>query len=218
MISITIEELKNKPFVISIGRQYGSAGRAIGKLLAHEFRIEYFDRELITHAATESGLAPEYFERADEIAPKGLLGALSATLAMSGGASGSQCPLSRESIFQIQADVIRDLVATRSCVIVGRCADYILRDNPRMISVFIDAPLEERISRTMIHESLSAQAAEEQCRKNDKRRKSYYDFYTDRTWGEAASYHLTIDSSKLGIEPTAIFIKNYIIQRLASSK
>lgn len=210
----TLEEIKTQPFVITIGRQYGSGGRAIGRLLAEEFGIEYFDRELIARAANQSGLAREYFERADEVAPRGLLGALSATLAMSGGATSTQCTLSRESIFQFQADVIREISSTTCCVIVGRCADYILRENPRMISLFIAAPLENRIARTVTHESLGLRAAQEQCRKNDRRRKNYYDFYTDRTWGDAASYHLTIDSSHLGIEGTARFLKNYIIERL----
>lgn len=203
-----------QPFAITIGREYGSGGRAIGRILAAEFGIEYFDREIIARASHQSGLAPEYFERADEVAPRGLLSALSASLAMSGGAAGSQCPLSRESIFQFQADVIREVASQSPCVIVGRCADYILRDSPRTVSLFICAPIQERIARTVQHENLTTHAAEAACRKNDKRRAAYYDFYTDRTWGEAASYHLSIDSSRLGIEATAQFLKQYIIQRL----
>lgn len=214
---ITLEEIKQKPFIITIGRQYGSGGRAIGRLLASEFGIDYFDRELVALAAAQSGLAPEYFERADEVAPRGLLSALAAPLSLSGGASGSQCTLSRESIFQFQADVIHQMADSNSCVIVGRCADYILRDNRRMVSLFLTAPLEQRVARTALHESLTERQAEEQCVRNDKRRRSYYDFYTDRTWGTASSYHLTIDTSRLGIEATAAFLKGYILERLEAA-
>lgn len=213
-----LEELKSSPFIITIGRQYGSGGRAIGRLLATEFGIDYFDKELITLAATKSGLAAEYFERADEVAPRGLLSALTAPLSISGGATGSQCPLSRESIFQFQADVIHQLSNENSCIIVGRCADYILRENPRMISLFLTAPIEQRVARTALHESLTLRAAQEQCNGNDRRRRNYYDFYTDRLWGVASSYHLTIDTSRLGIDSTAGFLKNYIVERLSAAR
>lgn len=213
----SLEELLKHPFTITIGRQYGSGGRAIGRILANELGIEYIDREIINHASIESGLAPEYFERADEVAPRGLLGAIRANLSMGSGSTDSQCTLSRESIFMFQADVIRQIAETKSCIIVGRCADYILRNNPRTISLFICAPIQDRIARTVQHESLTIRAAEDQCRKNDRRRENYYNFYTDRTWGAVDSYHLTIDSSILGIENSAKLLKEYVLTRLEAS-
>lgn len=208
--------MNNKQFVITIGRQYGSGGHDIGRLLATALEVGYYDKELLQKAAQESGLAPEFFERADEVAPRSFMHALSASLSMSGGASSSgECALYSESIFKLQSDVIRGIAHSESCVIAGRCADYILREHPLLISVYIHAPIDFRVVRTVAKEQISAKEALERCQKNDKRRSNYYNFYTDKTWGAATSYNLCVDSSVLGIDATASVILDYANRLLA---
>lgn len=205
-------------FVITIGRQFGSGGRELGHRLAQMFGIPYYDKELIAEASKESGLDPEYFEKADEQAPGSLIHALAANLMMSGGAVGVENALAGENIFKFQSDVIREVARTGSCVIVGRCADYILRNEPLCISTFIYASDEDRTDRIMrCHGAKNAKEAQEMMRKTDKKRAGYYNFYTDKTWGAAPTYNLCIDSSVLGIEKTAEVIREYIEQRLAAA-
>lgn len=205
-------------FVITIGRQFGSGGRELGHRLAEMFGIPYYDKELISEASKESGLDPEYFEKADEQAPGSLMHALAASLMMSGGAVGAENALAGENIFKFQSDVIREVAHAGSCVIVGRCADYILRNEPVCISTFIYASNDDRIGRIMrCHGAKSPKEAQEMMRKTDKKRASYYDFYTDKTWGAATSYDLCIDSSVLGIEKTAEVIRDYVEQRISAA-
>ena len=176
----------NDNLIITIGRQFGSGGREIGKRLADLFGIAYYDKELINEASKSSGLSTEYFEKADERAPSALLNSFSINWLTGAGGIWGDGGLSNEYIFKFQSDVIRHLAETQSCVIVGRCADYILRQYPRCYNVFIHAE------------------------KNNKLRASYYNFYTDKGWGVASSYDLSIDSSILGSEETAIFIRDFI--------
>ncbi|WP_281670628.1 AAA family ATPase [Rikenella microfusus] len=205
-------------FVITIGRQFGSGGRELGRRLADLFGIPYYDKELISEASKESGLDPEYFEKADEQAPGSLIRALTANLMMSGGAVGAENALAGENIFKFQSDVIREVARTGSCVIVGRCADYILRNEPVCISTFIYASDDDRISRVMrCHGAGTPKEALEMMRKTDKKRAGYYNFYTDRTWGAATTYNLCIDSSVLGIEKTAELLRDYVEERLAAA-
>ncbi|MDE5944588.1 MAG: cytidylate kinase-like family protein [Rikenella sp.] len=203
-------------FVITIGRQFGSGGRELGRQLADRFGIPYYDKELIATAAKESGLDPEYFEKADERIPGTLIRALTANLMMSGGAVPSQHALAGENIFKFQSDVIREVALAGSCVIVGRCADYILRNEPLCISTFIYASDEDRIDRIMrCHGAKSPKEATEMMRKIDKKRAAYYDFYTDKRWGAATSYDLCVDSSILGVEQTAEMLQDYAERRIA---
>lgn len=205
-------------FVITIGRQFGSGGRELGRRLADMFGIPYYDKELISEASKESGLDPEYFEKADEQTPGSLIRALSANLMMSGGAVGAENALAGENIFKFQSDVVREVARMGSCVIVGRCADYILRNEPVCISTFIYASDEDRIERVMrCHGARTPKEALEMMRKTDKKRAGYYNFYTDRTWGAAPTYNLCIDSSVLGIGKTAEVIRGYVEQRLAAA-
>lgn len=205
-------------FVITIGRQFGSGGRELGRLLAEMFGIPYYDKELIAEASKESGLDPEYFEKADEQTPGRLIHALTANLMMSGGAVGAENALAGENIFKFQSDVIREVAHAGSCIIVGRCADYILRNEPLCISTFIYASDDDRINRIMrCHGAKSPKEAQEMMRKTDKKRAGYYNFYTDKTWGAAPTYNLCIDSSVLGIEKTAEVIRGYIEQRLCAA-
>lgn len=206
----------NENFVINIGRQLGSGGRKIGKMLADELGISYYDKELIELASQESGLCKDFFEKADEKASQSLIGGLLSMrfpFVTDGAMHYANC-LSNDALFKIQSDVIRRLADERSCLFVGRCANYILRDNPRCVNVFICAEAEDRIRRIMQRHAVSREKAEELMEKADKRRAAYYNYYSNNTWGEAASYHLCVNSSVLGIGETAEFIRQFVIKSL----
>lgn len=206
----------NDKYVINIGRQLGSGGKLIGGKLADELDISFYDKELINLASEESGLCREFFEKADEKASQGLIGGLFGMRFpfISEGAMPCNNYLSNDALFKIQSDVIRELAEQKSCLFVGRCADYILRDNPRCVNVFISASLEDRIRRVCNTHHLSEEKAEELIEKTDKRRASYYNYYSYNTWGAAATYHLCIDSSVLGIDETVEFIKEFAVRKL----
>ncbi|MBQ8674560.1 MAG: cytidylate kinase-like family protein [Bacteroides sp.] len=199
-------------FVVNIGRQLGSGGREIGEKLALRLGITFYDKELIRLASEESGLCKEFFERADERTSQGIIGGL---LGMrfpfiSEGSIPTLNCLSNDALFKVQSDVIRRLAEERSCLFVGRCADYILRDNPRCINIFISASLADRTQRLCRLHGVSEDEALEMIEKEDKRRAAYYNYYTYKTWGAAASYHLCIDSSVLGVDRTTDYIERFV--------
>ena len=197
-------------FIINIGRQLGSGGRQIGQLLAKRLDIAFYDKELITLASKQSGLAKEVFEKADEkkrfTLTGGLLGLKTSVL----DEDFSNNYLWNEMLFKIQSDVIRDLAHEKSCIFVGRCADYILRDHPRALNVFISAEEGDRIKRVMDYYELTEKKALELIGKTDKKRAGYYNYYSNKQWGAAESYHLCINSSVLGIEATTGFIESFL--------
>lgn len=199
-----------KKIIITIGRQLGSGGRSIGKKLAEKLGIAYYDKELINLASKESGICGEFFEKADEKTSGSLLKALAMGFSMNNAIFQSNDYLSNESLFQIQSDVIRKVASEQSCILVGRCADYILRENPDCISVFISASLPDRIKRTMEYNKISEKEAEEYIHKADKSRASYYNYYTDKYWGAAGSYDLCINSSLYGLDRTTDFIQEFV--------
>ena len=203
-------------FVINLGRQLGSGGREIGEKLAKELNIAFYDKELINLASKESGLCREFFEQADEKASKTILGGLfgSRFPFLTEGAYPYNSYLSNDSLFKIQSDVIRELAEKQSCLFVGRCADYILRDHPRCANVFISSSPEARIERLMATLEISAEEAEELMEKADKKRSSYYNYYSYKTWGAAATYHLCVDSSVLGIDGTVELVKEFVTKKL----
>jgi len=204
----------NETFVINIGRQLGSGGRQIGEKLADGFGIGFYDKELIQLASKESGLGKEFFERADEKSSFSFIGGLLGLRTNISNEVYTNNYLTNETFFKIQSDVIRELAGKESCVFVGRCADYILRDNPRCINVFITADTEDRIKRVAQTYQLSLDKAQELIVKTDKKRSEYYNFYSNKIWGEAKSYHLCINSSVLGMDQTVAFITQFIKQRL----
>lgn len=199
-----------KKIVITIGRQFGSGGRIIGKKLAEQLGIAYYDKELINLASEESGICGEFFEKADEKTSGSLLKALAMGFSMNNAIFQSNDYLSNESLFQIQSDVIRKVAGRESCILVGRCADYILREAPNCISVFVSATIEDRIKRAMEYNSILEKDAEEYLHRADKSRSSYYNYYTDKIWGAAESYDLCINSSLYGIEKTTDFIRAFV--------
>ncbi|MBO4985958.1 MAG: cytidylate kinase-like family protein [Bacteroides sp.] len=203
-------------FVINIGRQLGSGGKEIGEQLAERLGIAFYDKELINLASEESGLCREFFERADEQTSQNIIGGLFGMRFpfINDGAIPSMSCLSNDALFKIQSDVIRRLASEKSCLFVGRCADYILRSHPRSLNIFISSSHEERVARLSKLHGISVHEAEEMMTRVDKRRAEYYNYYTYKTWGAAASYHLCIDSSVLGIAGTVDFIEKFIKQRL----
>lgn len=194
-----------KKFVITIGRQFGSGGREVGIRVAEQLGIPCYDKKLISEAAKRSGLSSEMFEKRDEQGPNTLLYALSQGFGFGGGNG-----FSSENLFKIQSDTILEVAARESCVIVGRCADYVLREHPNCIDVFVHAPLEDRIAHVMARKDIGAKEAAEFIAKIDKSRAAYYDFYTDKQWGLAASYDLSVNSSQLGMQRTAQYICNFV--------
>ena len=206
----------NGNYVINIGRQLGSGGKEIGEKLAVRLGIDFYDKELINLASEESGLCREFFEKADEKASQGIIGGLFGMRFpfISDGAMPATNCLSNDALFKVQSDVIRKLASEKSCLFVGRCADYILRDNPRCVNVFISSSREDRIARLCHLHSISEDAAEEKMNKADKRRAEYYNYYSYKTWGAAATYHLCIDSSVLGIDETVSYIEEFVRKKL----
>lgn len=203
---------------IAIGRQFGSGGYEVGHRLAELLEISFYDKELLVIAAKESGLNKAFFEKADERSTHGLSYAFSLGLPYMGMFTPYTDILSNDGLFKLQSDTIRNVANKQSCVLVGRCADYILRDDPNCLSVFIHSPLENRTERTMERYKLSREEAEELNSKTDKQRAAYYNYYTNKKWGSALSYHLSIDVSILGIEGTALFIKELIMKKYFQDK
>ena len=199
--------------IITIGRQFGSGGSEIGKKLADNLNIKYYDKELIQLAAKESGICPELFEKADEKTSGGLLQAFAMGFSMNGALYQPNDYFTDATLFQVQSDVIRKIAAERSCVIVGRCADYILKDDPHCTSVFIHSSEEDRIQRITGKNPVTEKEALEQMRKTDITRASYYNYYTDKTWGAAMSYHLCLNSSVIGTDHCVRLIEEFIKNR-----
>ncbi len=187
-------------YVITIGREYGSGGRFIAQKLAEKLDIKFYDQNLINKAAEESGLSVSVFKNFDEKRDS----IFSAT------PSFYSYDISLgQKVFLAQFDTIKKIAATESCVIVGRCADYVLKDEPNLISIFICAPVEEKIKRVVDYYGISPEKAPNLIIKMDKKRKSYYNFYTDAEWGKARTYDLCINS-KIGIDETVDAIIAYI--------
>ncbi|MDR1719500.1 MAG: cytidylate kinase-like family protein [Dysgonamonadaceae bacterium] len=202
-------------YIITIGRQLGSGGRTIGKMLAQQLEIPCYDRELIQMASQSSGLGKEFFEQADEKTKfhlfGNLLGWFSNPASYEGYLNNS---LRNESLFQIQSDVIRNLASQHSCIFVGRCADYILRDFPHCVRVFVAADIADRIRRLTERESISADKAKEIIERTDRQRASYYNYYSNKTWGMATSYDLCINTSLLGLDSSVDFIRSFVEKNL----
>ena len=194
--------------VITIARQYGSGGREIGEKVAAALGIKHYDENLITLAAREGNLDETVASRADESAANSLLYTLALGSNFFGSAMnfGYKPPLN-DKLFLLQSDVIRRAAEEGSCVIIGRCADYVLRDHPKRLSIFVYGDLANRKQRVMErHEGITEAQAIDLINKTDRRRSSYYNFYTGNKWGKYDNYHLAINSSLLGIDKTAEMI------------
>ena len=201
--------------IITIGRQFGSGGHEIGQKLAESLGIPFYDKELISIAARESGLCPEFFEKADERASDSFSYAFAMGFPFFGNISPYNDFLSNDSLFKIQSDIIRKLASESSCILVGRCADYILRDDDRCVNVFVHTSLEKRIERVVGSHQLTVEDAKNLIEKTDKSRAGFYNYYSNKVWGASASYDLSIDSYALGIGETVAFIKTFVEKKLA---
>ena len=197
--------------VITIGRQYGSGGREVGRKLAEKLEIPFYDRELLSEAAKESGICEEIFEDHDEKPTRSLLYSLVTGVQYHGGSAANMymdMPLNHR-IFLAQFDAIRRIAGEGPCVIVGRCADYVLRDQANAINVFLRADLEKRIERA-VERGVDRMKAEDRVRRADKERASYYNYYATGTWGDVNNYDLCLDTGKLGIDGTVELLADYI--------
>lgn len=198
--------------IIVIGRQYGSGGRKLGKLLATDLQIPYYDKELLHEAASTLGIRPELFERADECRRSKFASMLSANYgATSYFTSGA---MHEGTLYQMQSDVIRMLLEKGPCVIVGRTADYIGRDLPHLVSLFLHADKDVRIRRSMERmPEMSEEDISVWLDRQDTQRRSYYNYYTGRKWGHADNYDLCINTSNLDVRQTADIVKLFINNR-----
>ena len=196
--------------VFTIGRQFGSGGRQVGKTLAEKLGIPFYDKELIAISARDSGLSEALFSNADEKATSSIFYSLvMGNYPMASGALGvTEMPLN-DQLFLIQSKTIKRLASEGACVIVGRCADYILRDMDNVLNIFVHADLKNRIERAIRVYEVPENKAEDVCLKADKQRANFYNYYSDRKWGMCRTYDLSLDSGMLGIEGCAEQIISY---------
>lgn len=187
--------------VITIARQYGSGGKTVGKMVAEELGIPFYSREIVRMASEESGINEALFGEVDEKLGRTSLFKLSKTVYDGELISpDSDDFVSHRNLFNYQAKIIKDLAAKESCVIIGRCADYVLRDYPNVMSVFVHADEQFCFDRAMERNSLSPRDMEKYIARTDKYRGDYYKYYTGNEWSDARNYDLCLDSGKLGFD------------------
>ena len=197
--------------IITIGREYGSAGREIGYKVAEAFDIKLYDKEMLARAAKESGICEEIFQSHDEKPTNSFLYSLVMDTYSMGysGNSYTDMPINHK-VFLAQFDAIKKIADEGPCILVGRCADYALESYPNVVSVFIHADMQSRIRRIARLYDLTDAKAKDLIVKTDKTRASYYNYYTNKKWSDAESYELCLTSSELGIEGTAQAIIDYV--------
>lgn len=192
-------------YVITIGREHGSGGRYVGEELARALDIKCYDSELIARTAEHSGFAESFVQTHEEHRP----GSFLYSLVTGGAAVTDEQPFSVQ-IFQAQSEVIRMLAERESCIIVGRCADYVLRDRENVVNLFVHAPMAARVERVCARDGLEPAAAEKKIRQTDKDRIAYYNFFTSQKWGEVKHYDLTVNTASIGIPGVVTLVKQYL--------
>lgn len=196
--------------IITIGRQFGSGGREIGEKLSKKLNIPFYDKDLLKRAAKESGLCEEIFENFDEKPSSSFLYSLVMDpYSLGYSNNGFDLPLNHK-VFLAAFDTIKKIADEGACIIVGRCADYVLQDYTNCINLFIHAPLEDRIKRISMKYDLPENKAKDMIYKKDKQRASYYNYYSNSKWADIKNYHLSINSSMLGIDGTVDMIEDLI--------
>ena len=204
--------MQDKHIIINVGRQLGSGGHDIGRMLALDFGAKYYDRELLNLAAKESGLSEQVFERNDE--RKSFLHTFLHLPNALSGESYTRQSFSQDSVFQFQSDAIRKAADEGSCVFVGRCADYVLREYNNVVNIFITASMDFRVQQVMAKQNFTSPLeARRFIEQRESRRADYYNYYTGKKWGHASSYDLCVDSSILGLVDTEKFIAQFIRKR-----
>lgn len=201
-------------YIITIGRQFGSGGRSIGQKIAEKLDIHFYDKELISIAAKESGTDPEIFKDVDEKAANSLLYSLSTGMYGFGSGFSAMGDLPvNDKLYLLQHKIIKEIAEKESCVIVGRCADYVLRENPDCVNIFIYADMAFRKEQSVKKHGIDEARAEHIINKTDKSRANYYSFYSGQKWGMAENYDLCINSSKLSEDKIVDLIIDYIKAR-----
>lgn len=203
--------MANTNTIITIGREYGSAGREIGYKVADYFGIKLYDKEMLSRAAKESGICQELFETHDEKPTSSFLYSLVMDTYSLGYSARSYADMPiNHKVFLAQFDTIKKIASEGPCILVGRCADYALEDFDNVLSVFIHADLNARIRRIARIYDLTDAKAKERILKTDKERSSYYNYYSNKKWSDADSYNVCLDSSILGIDGTAEAIERLV--------
>jgi cytidylate kinase len=206
-----MREVNMDNYVITIARGYGSGGRTIGKMLSEDLGIPYYDRDLLRLASDDSGINEQLFAKADEKIRKSLLWNIASNVY-----KGELIPpdsddfVSNDNLFNYQAKIIRELAGTQSCIIIGRCADFILRDYPNVIRVFVHAPLEACITTLKEMTGKQEKELEKQITSIDKHRAGYYRYYTGRDWQDAKNYDICLNSNHLGFQKCVDIVKAYM--------
>ncbi len=196
-------------YVITIARGYGSGGKTIGKMLSEKLGISYYNRELLRMASDESGIHERLFGQADERVRAVLF-------KPSGAYKGEVLPpesddfVSDDNLFNYQAKVIKQLAAKESCAIVGRCADFVLKDRPNVVRVFVHAPFENCVATVMDLYGMSRKDAEKEITATDRHRSAYYKYYTGRDWNNAENYDLCLNSAQLGFDKCVEIVEAYL--------
>lgn len=197
--------------IITIGRQFGSAGREIGYKVADDLGIKLYDKEMLDRASKESGICQELFETHDEKPTNSFLYSLVMDTYSLGYSSGSYTDMPiNHKVFLAQFDAIKKIADEGPCILVGRCADYALEEYDNVLTLFIHASMEARIRRIARIYDLTDAKAKDMIIKTDKKRSSYYNYYSNKKWASADSYHMCLDSSVLGINGTAEAIKKLV--------
>lgn len=212
--------MNDSPFYINIGRQFGAGGLEIGEKLSKYFSIHFYDKELLNIASQSSGINKTFFENADEAPTSFKSGYLGLTTTFGISDYGLTNIIESENLFNIQSEVIRKIASSGSAIFIGRCADYILRENENVLNVFIYADIASRLDRIRTSKrfadvnDMNDKQLAEIIKKGDKKRSEYYNYYTFKKWGDISSYHLCIDSSKLGIELCTSIIIDAVERRI----
>ncbi len=202
--------------VITLGRQLGSNGRIIGKALADKLGYKFYDKDLIARVAKDNGLSENLFREMDEKPTSSLLYSLVMGVQSSKGLYYHYNDmLNGDNLFRLQADLIKKIAQEEPCIIVGRCADYILRDNPNLIKLFLYADIESRIRTLVERNNMDEKEARSAVHKADKRRANYYNFYTNSEWGCVNNYHLCMDTTALSQTDSVNYLYDYIRLRQA---
>ena len=199
--------------VITIARSYGSGGRKMGRLLAKELGYEYYDREILRIASDESGISEELFRQADENQRIPLFRIAREVYTGEVIPPDSDDFISNENLFRYQAKIIRELAATRNCVIVGRCANFILRGRDNVLNVFVTAPVVDCVRRVMETDGLNLEEAEKKIKKIDKRRADYFKYFTGRQWQDAALYDLCLNTGHMSEQKCVDIVRAYMDAR-----
>ena len=199
-------------FVITISREYGSGGRLIGDLLAKELGVPFYDKEIIHMAAEKSGMSAGFIEKSDESIPSTFLHNLKYSAYSSyDSVSFYDTPIT-DKVYLAQSAVLKELAAEQSCVIAGRCADYILRDEPGLVTIFVRGKFDHRVNYAVENYGLDQNKAAEKVKKIDKSRMNYYRYYTSRQWGSVDNFDLVVNSSFTGVKGAVAVIKTMLEQ------